>query len=254
MLPPYVFRQANLDAFDAIVRQVRRSVPTGARVVEWYAGVGVLGLSLAEDVRWVRCSDVQPPHAAFAASRMLLPHHLQRRITYARGAAHERIDDARGADTAIVDPPRKGLDAELLDALCGRHGACTDIRTLVYVSCGFPALTRDMASLLASGWCIRDNEATAYVLFPGANHIETVVVFERAGADREDAISTPADCTAPMGGAHAALKPEQPEPSILKLPRKQRQWSPTSPRARRLAKNKRARPRPRGAEGECERN
>ena len=45
VLPPFVFRQANLDAFDAIVAQVVAAVPLGARVVEWYAGVGVLGAS-----------------------------------------------------------------------------------------------------------------------------------------------------------------------------------------------------------------
>ena len=57
VLPPHVFRQANLDGFDRIVGALREAVPDGARVVEWYAGVGSLGLSVAPSAAWVRwCS------------------------------------------------------------------------------------------------------------------------------------------------------------------------------------------------------
>jgi len=162
------------------------AVPEGARVVEWYAGVGVLGLSLAPHVAWVRCSDVNPPHEAFEASRELLPPHLRPRISYAVGSAADRVGDARGADVAVVDPPRKGLDPQLLAALCAApagSGACAALRTLVYVSCGFPALTRDAEALLAAGWRVRGGAATAHVLFLGANHIETVVCFERGDSE-----------------------------------------------------------------------
>jgi hypothetical protein len=37
VLPPFVFRQANLEGFDGIVRALCAAVPPGARVVEWYA-------------------------------------------------------------------------------------------------------------------------------------------------------------------------------------------------------------------------
>jgi hypothetical protein len=184
-------------------------VPKGARVVEWYAGVGVLGLSLAPHAAWVRCSDVNPPHEAFEASRELLPAHVQPRVSYAVGSAAERVRDARGADAAVVDPPRKGLDPPLLAALCAAPaagGACAALRTLVYVSCGFPALTRDADALLTAGWRVRGSAATAHVLFLGANHIETVVCFERGGDDggggggseggRDDARPAPAAAAA----------------------------------------------------------
>ena len=159
-------------------------------MVEWYAGVGVLGLSLAPHAAWVRCSDVNPPHEAFEASRDLLPAHVQPRVSYAVGSAAERVSDARGADAAVVDPPRKGLDPPLLAALCAAPaagGACAALRTLVYVSCGFPALTRDADALLAAGWRVRGGAATAHVLFLGANHIETVVCFERCGEAKAEA-------------------------------------------------------------------
>lgn len=188
VLPPYVFRQANLEGFDGIVAQLRDAVPHGSRVVEWYSGVGLLGLSVAPDAEWVRCSDINPPHDAFEASKALLEPQVQPRVSYRVGGAADCLEDARGADVAIVDPPRKGLDDRLVKELCShrRESPCADLETLVYVSCGFYALARDADNLLKSGrWCIRDAEAWAHVLFAGANHIETVVVFERCEAEED---------------------------------------------------------------------
>lgn len=106
---------------------------------------------------------------------------------------------ALGADVIIVDPPRKGLEPEVLDELCKgiNHGQdyvedvsmltlsdeqvswANDAQTLVYVSCGFDALARDAERLLTSngGWMLES--ATGYILFPGSDHVETVCVFRR---------------------------------------------------------------------------
>jgi tRNA/tmRNA/rRNA uracil-C5-methylase (TrmA/RlmC/RlmD family) len=103
-----------------------------------------------------------------------------------------------------VDPPRKGLDKEVLDALCngpsnsnagGRRktqkksyqrptghpfpapGCLSSGSKLVYISCGFKAFQRDTSCLLANGrW--RLIFAEGHVLFPGADHVETVAIFE----------------------------------------------------------------------------
>jgi tRNA/tmRNA/rRNA uracil-C5-methylase (TrmA/RlmC/RlmD family) len=108
---------------------------------------------------------------------------------------------ALGADTIIVDPPRKGLEPEVLDELCKPVDVdqmyvedvsvltvpdeqvkwTNDARTLIYVSCGFDALARDAERLLTSnaGWMLES--ATGYILFPGSDHVETVCVFTRRG-------------------------------------------------------------------------
>ena len=259
VLPPYVFRQANMEGFDGIVASVRSAVHPGARVVEWYAGVGVLGLSLAPSCAWVRCSDVNPPKAAFEASRSLLDPDVQTRVSYQVGSAAERIEDARGADVAVVDPPRKGLDAALLEALCESpsltngvepdrvsssslsSSACAELRTLVYVSCGFPALAQDADRLFNAGWRVRKNEATAHVLFTGANHIETVVVFDR---DVRTQHALQADGEAKQGLTAAVQAPRRREGSTSDrgAPRKKRDTS--TPRGRRLAARRRKREDP----------
>ncbi|KAG8469056.1 hypothetical protein KFE25_007574 [Diacronema lutheri] len=182
--PPFVFRQANLDAFEAIVRQVADAVPAGAAVAELYAGVGILGLNCVERALSVRCSDVNPHlDAPVAAALALLPPELRARATYTRvDAADAAAAELPGADTLIVDPPRKGLDPALLRELCAPRaagGAARDVQLLAYVSCGYDALERDARALVGGGggWVVRS--ARAHVLFPGADHIETVAVLER---------------------------------------------------------------------------
>jgi hypothetical protein len=52
------------------------------------------------------------------------------------------------------------------------------LNRLIYVSCGFDALERDSRTLLESKkWTIKS--ADTFTLFPGSDHVETVVVFDR---------------------------------------------------------------------------
>jgi len=123
------------------------------------------------------------------------------KATYMVASAAKALQSgqALGANVIIVDPPRKGLEAEVLDVLCKEvnkgqdyvedismltmqdHMAnwANDARLLIYVSCGFDALARDAERLLTSnaGWKLES--ATGYVLFPGSDHVETVCCFRR---------------------------------------------------------------------------
>jgi len=125
----------------------------------------------------------------------------------------DRKDPLPPPNVCLVDPPRKGLDEDVLVALsgpklapgasyssaaatnsaknsksCGAGAAAATVggapanalTRLIYVSCGFKALQRDCARLLApggGGWKIA--HAEGHVLFPGADHLETLVIFVR---------------------------------------------------------------------------
>jgi 23S rRNA (uracil1939-C5)-methyltransferase len=123
------------------------------------------------------------------------------KTSYLVASAHKALTSgqALGANVIVVDPPRKGLEEEVLNELCkpiDRHQSSVDdismltipddtarwtndARTLIYVSCGFEALTRDAERLLTSngGWKLES--ATGYVLFPGSDHVETLCIFQR---------------------------------------------------------------------------
>lgn len=111
------------------------------------------------------------------------PHTQKRRerVDFMVGTALEAMEagTAIGADTLIVDPPRKGLEPEVMTYLTAgkRDKLAGDLRRIVYVSCGFEALKRDAQALVAAGW--RVVHAEGFVLFPGSDHLETLCIFDR---------------------------------------------------------------------------
>ena len=74
-------------------------------------------------------------------------------------------------DVVIADPPRKGLDSELLAALCAHPAG-----RFVYLSCGLPAFLRECADLRRAGWRLAALEIWDF--FPHTAHVETVARFE----------------------------------------------------------------------------
>jgi tRNA/tmRNA/rRNA uracil-C5-methylase (TrmA/RlmC/RlmD family) len=209
--PPYVFRQSNIDAFSVIVRHIRNILsqmiahtktvhPSSSidnqhdinnsmlpRCIELYGGVGTIGLNCLDLLRKLFCSDENPHNAdCFLEAVKSLPPNLATRATYQSGSAVDIVQSEKWAKTdfevAIVDPPRKGLDAEVIQALLHsseehtRTTCLSNVKKLIYVSCGFKAFKRD-AMLLASRWKLV--HAEGHVLFPGSDHVETLAVFDK---------------------------------------------------------------------------
>ena len=69
---------------------------------------------------------------------------------------------------AVVDPPRKGLNSDAIEAL-GKMSP----RRIVYVSCDPATLARDVALLKEKGYALQS--ATAADLFPRCAHVESIV-------------------------------------------------------------------------------
>ena len=79
-------------------------------------------------------------------------------------------------DVIVVDPPRKGLNADTIEAL---HRM--DPRRIVYVSCDPATLARDVALLKERGYVLKN--AMAADLFPRCAHVESIVCLSREKAD-----------------------------------------------------------------------
>eukprot|EP00929_Paragymnodinium_shiwhaense_P021465 TRINITY_DN139_c0_g1_i1.p1 TRINITY_DN139_c0_g1~~TRINITY_DN139_c0_g1_i1.p1 ORF type:complete len:592 (+),score=195.36 TRINITY_DN139_c0_g1_i1:108-1883(+) len=183
--PPNVFRQANICAFEGIVTRIRQVVPEGSRVVELYGGVGTIGIHLADLVKRLACSDENPHNqACFERTVSELPEELGQKLSYSTGDAVSQVETLATADVVIVDPPRKGLDEAVLAAL---EAPAKRIKRLIYVSCGFPAFQRDCVRLKAADWQVV--HAEGFVLFPGADHLETLCVFDRPGTETKEGYS-----------------------------------------------------------------
>jgi tRNA/tmRNA/rRNA uracil-C5-methylase (TrmA/RlmC/RlmD family) len=213
---PQAFRQANLEAFESnIVPLVCDAVPEGASVAELYSGVGVLGLNAAASARAteVLCSDSSEyVEEVFDKSADSLQNPDARESVFFEAAtAADAVMQGQCelASVLIVDPPRKGLDEEVLQLILGTHEfeSAPMLQRLVYVSCGFRAFERDARALLESGlWQI--SEATGVVLFPGSDHMETVAVFDRTEKEMPERVDNEerdnAFVAAALLGANAA--------------------------------------------------
>ena len=85
-------------------------------------------------------------------------------------------DDEPGKiDVIVVDPPRKGLAPEVIDAVVTMAPA-----RVVYVSCDPATLARDVKLFSERGYSL--THAEAFDLFPRTFHVETVVLITRAGS------------------------------------------------------------------------
>ena len=87
-------------------------------------------------------------------------------------AALELEKNGVRADVAVVDPPRKGLNADTIEALSRMQP-----RRIVYVSCDPATLARDVALLRERGYTLQN--AMAADLFPRCAHVESIVCLTR---------------------------------------------------------------------------
>lgn len=157
---PGAFSQTHLPLFEKMLLKIASWVKRGDRILELYAGVGAIGLSVRHQANHLTLIENNPfAHLSFQQLKIDIPYHC----------IDAKEADLTGYDLIIVDPPRKGLDPQIIPKL--------DSARLIYVSCGFESFKRDAKELLSRGWKIR--EATGYLLFPGTNHVETVVLFEK---------------------------------------------------------------------------
>jgi 23S rRNA (uracil1939-C5)-methyltransferase len=170
--PPGAFGQSHPELFESLAAEARAAVPEGARVLELYAGTGAIGLGLVSRAAAIELNELSP-HGLRGLELGLtarpVPERERARILPGDAGMHaERIAHA---DAVIVDPPRRGLDAPVLQGLIDHPP-----RTLVYVSCGLESLVREARALLASGrWSLAS--LGAWDLFPYTPHVETLAVF-----------------------------------------------------------------------------
>jgi len=173
--PPGAFGQSNLDIAERVVEHVRAQVPEGARVAEFYAGVGAIGLSLLSRASALRLNELNPHSLQGLALGLVgLDAESRAKIEVVPGPAAEALLAAADADVVIADPPRKGLDRPLLE-----HLAEQAPERFLYVSCGLESLLSDAARLTGGGR-LRLASLAAFNLMPFTEHVETVACFERA--------------------------------------------------------------------------
>ena len=150
-------------------------------VLDLYCGVGTITLAMAGSAGKVIGVEVIPQAVEDAKDNA-----RRNGITNAEffcgdagQAALELEKNGVCPDVVVVDPPRKGLSADTIEAL---HRMAP--RRIVYVSCDPATLARDVALLKERGY--RLTSATAADLFPRCAHVETVVLLSKGEIDSKN--------------------------------------------------------------------
>jgi tRNA/tmRNA/rRNA uracil-C5-methylase (TrmA/RlmC/RlmD family) len=99
-----------------------------------------------------------------------LPAELAARTEVVEAPAASARNFVQGAEVVIADPPRKGLDREILEALLEHRP-----ERFLYVSCGLPSFLAQGRELLEGGF--RLQELAVFDLFPFTDHVEVVASF-----------------------------------------------------------------------------
>ena len=147
-------------------------------VLDLYCGVGTITLAMAGAAGKVIGVEVVP-QAVEDAKDNAKRNGIENAEFFCGDAGQAALELERQgiqADVVVVDPPRKGLNADTIEAL-----ARFAPRRIVYVSCDPATLARDVALLKEKGYCLQN--AMAADLFPRCSHVESVVCLSREKAD-----------------------------------------------------------------------
>ncbi|MFD1899008.1 23S rRNA (uracil(1939)-C(5))-methyltransferase RlmD [Enterococcus termitis] len=171
------FYQVNPQQTEVMYNKVKEyAALTGNEiVVDAYCGIGTIGLTLAKDAKHVYGVEVIEEAVKNAESNAKL-NNIEN-ATFTAGLAEEALprllEQEIQPDVVIVDPPRKGLEASLIETLIE-----TKPERIVYVSCNPATLARDLALLIEGGYQV--NEVQPVDNFPQTTHVESVTLLTKA--------------------------------------------------------------------------
>ena len=147
----------------------------GSLALDLFAGVGLFTLPLARRFEQVVAVDADPDAAA-ALKENAAAHSLANVRAVSSSAEEFLRRFAQGApDLVILDPPRAGVGAAVLDSLLKlRPGR------IHYVSCSPPTLARDLGHLMGHDYRLISVEL--FDFFPQTYHIESLARLTRRSA------------------------------------------------------------------------
>ena len=143
-------------------------------VLDLYCGVGTITLAMAKAAGKVIGVEVVE-QAVQDAKENALRNGIENAEFFCGDAGKAALElEAKGIrpDVIVVDPPRKGLNADTIEALDRMSP-----RRIVYVSCDPATLARDVALLKQRGYMLQN--AMAADLFPRCAHVESIVTMIR---------------------------------------------------------------------------
>lgn len=176
-ISPLSFFQVNPTQTDLLYsKALEYAALTGDETVfDAYCGTGTISLFLAKKAKKVY--GVEVVSEAIRDAKANAKENNTTNVEFLLGESEMEIPKLiqKGVkpDVVVVDPPRKGCERVLLDAI-----AAASPKRIVYVSCDPGTLARDLGILEELGYKVK--EVQPVDMFPMTGHVETVVLITRA--------------------------------------------------------------------------
>lgn len=167
---PHSFFQTNVGLLERVFDDIAAAVKRGAKaepvVADLYCGLGTFGILLAGAAREVFGVEPDPENIAFLKTNLGL--NGVGNFAVCEGTTEEWLPEVldREPDVVILDPPRRGVAAEVVGGLVERP-----VPLLLYLSCNPTTLARDLQVLLGT-YALEG--LRIYDFFPHTPHIETL--------------------------------------------------------------------------------
>ena len=142
--------------------------------LDLYCGAGTISLCLSAHAKKVIGAEIVPEAVDNANKNALANNvaNVEFILADAGQAAKALYERGERPDVVVVDPPRKGLLENAIEAV-----AAMQPQRIVYVSCDPATLARDILRFNACGYTL--TKVTAVDMFPRTRHVETVVLLSR---------------------------------------------------------------------------
>lgn len=140
-------------------------------VIDAYSGIGTISLTMAKHAKHVYGVEIVPEAVQDAQVNAQI--NGIKNVTFKVGKAEDVMQQWQQqklhADVLMIDPPRKGLAPEFIQAAGGMLP-----KRIVYVSCNPATLARDITLLADYGYSAKETQPVD--MFPQTQHVESVTV------------------------------------------------------------------------------
>ncbi len=175
-ISPQSFYQVNRFETEELYRIAEKFAGLTGKETLWdiYCGIGTIGQFMASKAGKVIGVEIVPEAVENAKENAIL--NQISNSEYYCGKAEvlvpKLVAQGERADVVILDPPRKGCEERLLDAVSSVRP-----KRIVYISCKPSTLARDLKYLAEKGY--QTQTVVPVNMFPRTSHVESVVLLER---------------------------------------------------------------------------
>ncbi len=161
------FMQVNYGVAELVYELIKENI-IGKNIVDAYSGIGSIGFKIYDENYNITMIENSKENIKLA--KLIKDINNYNNIDIIHANAEDVISDYK-PETIIVDPPRKGLDINLINAVISNN-----VKRVIYLSCDLQTLTRDLRIFTNSYKIVK---VYPVKMFPQTNSFETLVILDK---------------------------------------------------------------------------